>query len=148
MGTIFVLVVAGIVAYMLWSRARRRGVDEPVHLPGPGTYEFDIVGEASYQGALEQLCGGRTEESAEHFAQAVLLLEDSNPHDNQAVRVDIQGHTVGYLSRKDARSYRAQLRKLGHRRIACWCNAKIVGGWERSRNDRGHFGVKLDLPVA
>src|SRR5690606_10952807 len=114
---------------------------------GPGTYEFDIVGESQYQGALESICGGRTEDGAELQTQAVLLLEDSNPHDNMAVRVDIQGQTVGYLSRKDARSYRKQLKQLGHSNITCSCNAMIVGGWQRSRSDRGHFGVKLDLPV-
>jgi hypothetical protein len=78
----------------------------------------------------------------------MLCLEDSNPFDDKAVRVAIEGRTVGYLSRNDARSYRKQLKHLGHARIVCNCRAVIVGGWRRSRSDEGHFGVKLDLPVA
>ena len=118
------------------------------YLPGSGTYEFDIVGESHYQQALEAICGGRTEESASHKTEALLYLEDPNPHDNMAVRVDIGGETVGYLSRSDARSYRKQLKQLGHEYLVCKCDAMVVGGWRRSRTDQGSFGVKLDLPVA
>ncbi|HVX05677.1 MAG TPA: HIRAN domain-containing protein [Rhodanobacteraceae bacterium] len=117
-------------------------------LPGPGTYEFNIVGESHYQHALEAICGGRTEESAQHKSEAVLYLEDSNPYDSQAVRVDIEGQTVGYLSRSDARAYRKQLKALGHEHLLCKCDAMVVGGWQRSKTDQGSFGVKLDLPVA
>ena len=124
-----------------------RRVTVAASLPGPGTVEFDIVGESHYQDALEPICGGRTEEGAEHLTEAVLVLEDTNPYDKMAVRVDINGETVGYLSRSNARAYRAQLRKLGHPDITCKCKAMVVGGWERSGGERGSFGVKLDLPV-
>ncbi len=148
MTTILVILIIGAVAYF-YFRAQSGSVSAVSgNLPGPGTYEFDIVGESKYQEALESICGGRTEDGAELQTDAVLFLEDTNPHDNMAVRVDIEGQTVGYLSRKDARSYRKQLQQLGHASITCSCNAMIVGGWERSRSDRGHFGVKLDLPVA
>ena len=98
------------------------------HLKGPGAYEFDIVGESNYQSELEAICGGRKEESAEEYRDAVLVLEDDNPFDNKAVRVDIDGVTVGYLSRKDARSYRKQLSEKGAANYICSCNALIVGG--------------------
>jgi hypothetical protein len=150
MSSILVFLAIAALAYFFWRKrsVQRGGPSVQGHLPGPGTYEFDIVGESKYQDALEAICGGRTEDSAEHMTEAVLHLEDSNPHDNLAVRVDIDGRTVGYLSRKDARSYRQQLKRLGHERILCRCDAMVVGGWRRSRTDQGHFGVKLDLPVA
>ena len=151
MSSIVVILVIAVVGYLL-LRGRSGGSSASIapqgRLPGPGTYEFDIVGESKYQDELESICGGRTEDSAEHYTEALLHLEDSNPHDNLAVRVDIGGRTVGYLSRKDARSYRNQIKHLGHERIVCKCNAVVVGGWRRSREDQGHFGVKLDLPVA
>jgi hypothetical protein len=125
---------------------QKASVDALPHWPSPGTYKFEIVGEASYQAAITAICGGRTEESAQYQTQAVLYLEDSNPYDNKAVRVDINGRTVGYFSRKDARSYRTRLKRKGQERIVYKCNALIVGGWRRSRSDQGHFGVKLDLP--
>lgn len=151
MGIFFVvLVFIVVVAAGMWF-AKRGNTATPVvvaaNLPGPGTFEFDIVGESHYQDALEAICGGRTEESAEQSAEAVLVLEDSNPHDNMAVRVDIGGNTVGYLSKSNARAYRRQLRELGHPNITCKCKAMVVGGWERPGGDVGSFGVKLDLPV-
>jgi len=151
MTSILVLVVVGITAYFLLrkkSSPNRYGLYVEAHLPGPGTYGFDIVGESHYQQALEEICGGRTEDGAKHKTEAVLYLEDSNPHDNQAVRVDIEGKTVGYLARSDARSYRKQLKAMGHEGITCKCDAMVVGGWQRSKSDTGSFGVKLDLPVA
>lgn len=147
---IVVLVLIVIVTTGMWFAKRDTTAMPTVvaaNLPGPGTFEFDIVGESHYQDALEAICGGRTEESAEQFAEAVLVLEDSNPHDNMAVRVDIGGDTVGYLSKSDARSYRRQLRELGHPNITCKCKAMVVGGWQRPGGDVGSFGVKLDLPV-
>lgn len=54
--------------------------------------------------------------------------------------------TVGYLSRKNAREYRKRLKKAGYQGITATCFAIIVGGWDRGGGDRGHFGVKLDLP--
>lgn len=117
------------------------------NLPGPGTYSIDIVGESKYQSALEVICGGRTEESQKKIVEAMLVHEDDNPYDNKAIRVDIQGRTVGYLSRQDARQYRKKLTEAGYPGINATCSAMIVGGWERPGGDKGHFGVKLDLPT-
>jgi hypothetical protein len=117
------------------------------NLPGPGTYSLDIVGESKYQSTLEKICGGRTEEGHEKIVQATLIHEDDNPYDNKAIRVDIDGMTVGYLSRENAREYRTRLKEAGHPGITATCSAIIVGGWDRGARDRGHFGVKLDLPT-
>ena len=54
-----------------------------------------------------------------------MVPESDNPHDSEAVRIEIQDQTVGYLDRETARSF-----------------------WDRGDGDRGHFGVKLDLPTA
>ncbi len=116
-----------------------------VKLAGLGTYLVDIVGESHYQHELESICGGRTENGADKIVQAVLIPEDDNPHDKKAVRIEIHGITVGYLSRQNAREYRQRLKEAGHAGIVATCSAKIVGGWDRGEGDRGHFGVKLDL---
>jgi len=120
---------------------------EPLRLPGSGAYEQPIVGEASYQAALEDLCGGRTDHGHQKVAEAELGLEDDNPHDNHAVRVAIEGRTVGYLNREDARRYRARLREAGLDAPVATCAAVIVGGWDRGGGDRGHFGVRLDIDL-
>jgi len=148
MSTFLVLFLIGVAAYFYFRNRSARGTAVAGSLPGPGTYEIDIVGESHYQQSLESICGGRTEDGARHLTEALLILEDSNPHDNLAVRVDIEGNPVGYLSRKDARNYRKQLQQLGHSGLPLSCNAMIVGGWQRSKLDVGYFGVKLDLPTS
>jgi hypothetical protein len=127
---------------------RFEGAPAPVaHLPGPGTYAIDVVGESKYQGALAKICCGRTEDSQNLVVSATLVPEDDNSHDGQAVRVDIRGMTVGYLSRKNARQYRLRLKEAGHPGITATCSAVIVGGWDRGPDDQGYYGVRLDLPT-
>ena len=84
------------------------------HLQGSGAFALAIVGESHYQEALEAICGPRSDEGEDRRLEARLVLEDDNPHDSMAVRVDIQGLTVGYLSREHARQYRNQLAKAGY----------------------------------
>ncbi len=115
---------------------------------GPGTYSVDVVGESHYQEALESICGGRTENSQRLEVEAFLVPEDDNPHDTNAVRIYIRDQTVGYLDRETARSFREKIAEIGLTGVAVKCSAIIVGGWDRGGGDRGHFGVKLDLPTA
>lgn len=143
---IIVLVIIAVCYFLFRKQSTSPSVIG--NLPGPGNYDFDIVGESNYQDALEEICGGKSEESAEHYTEAVLYLEDDNQYDSKAVRVDIDDHTVGYLSRNNARAYRKQLKSMGHENLICTCKAVIVGGWKRSKSDEGNFGVKLDLPVS
>jgi hypothetical protein len=111
----------------------------------PGHYGVEVVGESNYQGALEAICGGRSPDGVEKYVKANLVLEDSNPYDENAVRVDIDGSTVGYLSRHAARTYRERLKANDVTSKSAQCSAVIRGGWDRGRNDKGHFGVRLDL---
>jgi hypothetical protein len=115
-------------------------------LHGPCTYSIDVVGESNYQNALMKICGGYTKEGHNKTIRAHLIHEDSNPYDNKAIRIDIQGMTVGYLSRTLAREFRKQLFESGYPGKPASCNAIIVGGWDRGKSDKGHFGVRLDLP--
>lgn len=117
-------------------------------LPGSGKYAFDIVGEASFQEELEEICGEKTEEGYSEIVEAIIIHEDDNPYDEQAVRVDIEGYTVGYFNRESARNYRAQLKNMGYEGMTTKCSAMIVGGWNRGGGDTGKFGVKLDLPIS
>lgn len=117
-----------------------------LRLEGDGTYSTDVVGESHYQRGIERVVGGRTRKSAEHYCSAVLVIEDDNEYDGNAVRVDIDGVTVGYLPAEDAPDYRQWLRREHGRVRNATCPAVVVGGWDRGGGDRGHFGVKLDLP--
>jgi hypothetical protein len=117
-------------------------------LPGPGDFALEIVGTSHHQTTLERIAGGRTEDSADVLVQAVLIFEDHNPHDANAVMVLIDGKLVGHLKRSDAPLYRQQILKAGYGPLPGRCAAKIVGGWYRDEDDRGYFGVRLDLPYS
>jgi len=125
---------------------KKENEKELVALDGPGEYWFDIVGESNYQRALGRIAGGKKEDGCEVEVEAFLECEDTNPHDNQAVVVKIDGSVVGYLDRKNARAYREMLAGVGYAGHPAVCAAIIVGGWDRGGGDEGHFGVKLDMP--
>lgn len=116
-----------------------------VDLEGPGDFDLDVVGESHYQLNLMMLTGGKTPDGVDVVGMATLVLEDGNPHDPKAVRVDMNTLTVGYLGREDARAYRRRLKREGRPEANLTCRARIGGGWKRARGDEGHFGVKLDL---
>lgn len=134
----------GLLGWLTGRSSPRSRVDAA--LPGPGDFAVDVVGESRYQDALAIAAGGRTADGCEKIVDAVLVLEDSNPHDPKAVQVLIGGKVCGYLSRDNARAYRKQLQRAGHPNITASCKAIIVGGWDRGKGDCGHFGVRLDLP--
>lgn len=119
---------------------------QQLFLNGPGTYNIDVVGESNYQNALIKICGGHSRDGHNKVIRAQLIHENSNPHDNMAIRIDIQGMTVGYLTRTLAREFRKRLLESGYPGKPASCNAIIVGGWDRGKGDKGHFGVRLDLP--
>ena len=111
-----------------------------IAIEGPGAFAVNVVGVSQYQPVLEAAAGDGA------IVEAVLMLEDDNPHDDQAVAVHIDGARAGYLSRTDARLYRADLAAAGGERLSVRCKAKIVGGFETRGGERAHFGLKLDLP--
>lgn len=134
------------------SRAAKKSSSElspaaEIRLPGSGRFRLMVVGEASYQDNLEQICSGRTTESVDKIETAHLILEDSNPYDRNAVSVEIEGRKVGYLNREDAKAYRTYLQGKGQPNAIGTCHANIRGGWKRSKKDAGHFGVWLDFDL-
>jgi hypothetical protein len=66
--------------------------------------ELDIVGESFRQAAIRGLWAGR-----EMTFAAILIPESDNSHDRNAVRVEIGGVHVGYLSRNTAKEYRSYM---------------------------------------
>lgn len=118
-----------------------------LELPGPGTFPLAIVGESHYQQQLEAVCGGRTEDGVDYRCSALLVLDDANRYDPNAVRVEIDGQHVGHLSRDDAQAYREYLDLHANGPTVGVCRAKVTGGWDRGPDDRGHFGVKLDFAL-
>lgn len=101
---------------------------------------FDIVGESNFQSNLTKITGGKTEDGVKQIHQATVILENDNPVDPNAVRIDIGNLCVGYLASPHALEYRSfiSIKNAG-------CESQVIGGWKRSKNDEGSFGVKLKI---
>lgn len=106
--------------------------------PGRG-WIVPVVGEAAYQDALRSIYRKNGGDGHDLKVGAVLTPENGNRFDANAVRVEIDNRTVGYLSRELAVQYRAALGET-----AGQCAAKIVGGFEMEDGTSAHFGVKLN----
>jgi hypothetical protein len=135
---IVILVIFIVVAFLL-LRGWAKGLDSPApaqfeNFDDGGSFNQEVVGEASYQEALRSIAG-RGE--VRHECRAVLSLEDSNPHDSNAVAVLVDGKRVGYLSRSDANRYRKKLAPTG---AFGTCPAVIVGG-----GNQRNLGIWLDI---
>lgn len=154
--TLFQWIVLAAVAYAAYRLHKflkasgsggARGVEPRIR--GDGSYAFEVVGESNYQSAFVRLFGRPAEDWEPIQLDATLVLEDNNKFDNKAVRVDLQGETVGYLPRKMARTFRSSLERDGHTHWTSFkVGAEVRGGWDRGGGDRGNFGVWLDLPSA
>jgi HIRAN domain len=57
-------------------------------------------------------CGGSVGKRIRHGIVAVLAPEPTNPHDANAIAVQIDGHVVGYLPRAAAQEYLPSLKHL------------------------------------
>ena len=109
-----------------------------------GHETLEVVGESHYQDALWRLVGGNNGERVRYDVQAVLEPEPTNPYDANAVRVFVDAHLVGYLSREDAVVYLPGLRALIERfGCAIGLGGVIVGGGLRP-DGPGMLGVFLD----
>lgn len=113
------------------------------YIKGNGSYHFEVVGESHYQPALRRVAGPRSEDGVRAECIAMLCREPNNPHDPNAVRVEVNGATVGYVPRDMAPDVQEALTELWRKhgeRIAV--NAVIVGG-RLGQN----YGVWLDLDL-
>jgi hypothetical protein len=104
--------------------------------PPPPPFEekwgyLGAVGESQYQPTLKRAA------RQSRLCWACLVPEPDNPFDANAVAVKIQGETVGYLCRADARRYQRRLLALT---TAMEVPAKLIGG----TFDKPSFGVLLD----
>lgn len=106
--------------------------------PGRG-WVVEVVGESQYQDAIERSYVRHGGDGHDLKVTAAVVPEDGNRHDRNAVRVEIDGRTVGYLPREIAPDYRATMgRQPGT------CSAKIVGGFMKDDGSQASYGVKLN----
>lgn len=143
---IVILVIALMYAMDSQSPVSANGVSQ--QSSGSGTdwgsladYDFEIVGESFHQKALSRITGGGEADDIE--ATVLLVPEDNNKYDKQAVKIEIRGMTVGHLSREDARRFRKLLQDKGLEGQVTSCSAVIRGGGEAYDGEELYYGVFL-----
>jgi hypothetical protein len=107
-------------------------VDELIVLEGDELVR--VVGTSHYQDALEALAPRAADEQVRVDSIARLVPEPTNPHDPDAIAVQIEGRLVGYLSRDENRRWRDV--------VPVACEAMVAG-----REGTTGLGVFLRLPT-
>lgn len=115
--------------------------------PSVGHFDCEVVGESNYQAALKKLKGKVKDTRSLSPFKAFLIPENSNKYDKLAVRVDINGMTVGYLSKEDAREYRKLLKKKKISNLPTSCDAALTGGFVKNGGSLASIGVCLDIDI-
>ena len=134
------IVIAVIVGVVIWYVLKaKNAVNKTSANPAlsNASYSYNIVGEQSYQNNLKKIAGPKEEESKFFECYAKVSSEPFNQYDKNAVKVEINGLLVGYLSRGEAA-------KLAGKVVNKTVPAVIDGGW-KDEESTGSYGVKLAI---
>lgn len=110
-----------IAAYSAGLQVGSWNIDRGDAKPFVGNRDFavKVVGESFYENNLRELCGPAEDHMRQFAKTAILTLENDNPYDGNAVRVDVDGLTVGHLGRSDTRRFRAAYGGRGMSQVSC-----------------------------
>lgn len=97
-----------------------------------------VVGESHYQPALRWAVDSNHSDGGLPVA-ACLVREPENKYDRNAVRIDVQGKTVGYIARVEAPWMQEKLKWLEHQGLRPVCQARVFGGGPGKPN----YGIVL-----
>jgi hypothetical protein len=122
-------------------------VDDHVEL-----VEVEVVGESYRQEALASIAGPKGPDGKRVLTGATLRCEPDNPHDPNAIRVEVMGQHVGYVGRDAAGRVSRALQE--HANGVVEGRGLVVGGWKTDERDQfgqfqerseGHYGIRVWL---
>ena len=134
------IAIAIIVGLVIWYVLKAKKTVNETSINGDlnnTSYAYNIVGEQSYQDNLKKIAGPKEEESKFFECYAKVSSEPFNQYDKNAVKVEINGLLVGYLSKSEAA-------KLSSKVVNKTVPAVIDGGW-KDEESTGSYGVKLAI---
>jgi hypothetical protein len=110
-----------------------------------GNETLEVVGESHYQNELWDIVAATRGDRVRYHTHAVLIPDEDNSYDPNAIKILIDGNLVGYLSREDAVIYRPGLLGLIESSVngLVALDATIAGGGQRP-DGPGRLGVFLD----
>lgn len=117
-----------------------------LHWPATGLFPLKVVGARYYRADISRVAQNHGSKALV-FCTATLILEDSNPHDVNAVLVKVGVEKVGHLSRDLAQDFRRQLISQSLAGQTTSCDAVITGGIEAPDRDYDYI-IELDLELS
>ena len=107
-------------------------------------YNYDVVGESFQRDHLTALIRAHNAfESGEIYSTAVLELEPTNPFDENAVKVVVEGTQVGYIPKFDSPAVTMMVKKSGKSSY----EVPVRIGWD-TNSPSPLMGVRLALTVS
>ncbi|WP_218511978.1 HIRAN domain-containing protein [Variovorax sp. dw_308] len=104
-----------------------------------------IAGTSHYRGAIAAIAQNPINTHALVICLGYLVPDDQNPHDPNAVRVVIEGQTVGHLSASFAQTYRSYLSHLPER-IEHVSVAAVITNGLRTKDRAYEYTIEIDFP--
>ena len=137
MEIIIIAIAVGVIIWFILKGKKAANETKASLVSNSVSYAYNIVGEQSYQNNLKKIAGPKEEESKFFECYAKVSSEPFNQYDKNAVKVEINGLPVGYLSRGEAA-------KLAGKVVNKNVPAVIDGGW-KDEESTGSYGVKLAI---
>lgn len=138
---IIIAIAVGVIIWFILKGKKAANETKASLVSNSVSYAYNIVGEQSYQNNLKKIAGPKEEESKFFECYAKVSSEPFNQYDKNAVKnavkVEINGLLVGYLSRGEAA-------KLAGKVVNKTVPAVIDGGW-KDEESTGSYGVKLAI---
>jgi hypothetical protein len=109
--------------------------------PDDRRIELNVVGESHRQDALAAIAGPKEYDGKDMRVGVTLRCEPSNPHDRNAIRVEVMGQHVAFIAKEQAAKLSPPIRQ--HCGGAMEAGGLIVGGWQRGGGDEGYYGIRV-----
>lgn len=107
--------------------------------------ELTVVGESYRQELLAQIAGPREADGKQHYVGVTLRCEPGNPHDTNAIRVEVMGQHVAFIARVQAAALSAAMQQRCGGVIEA--HGMVVGGWDDGATT-GYYGIRVWIPPA
>lgn len=103
---------------------------------------LDVHGEAHHRAEIEAAVGRRPEGHRD-IVDAMLVWEPDNAFDPNAIAVQIDGRTCGYVPRVEARHYRPVMEWARDQGFVPVVRADVSGGWQEPGGPWMDYGIRL-----
>lgn len=144
---ITIAIAVGAFFILLSTKAQNPVKPTVIKLLGNGFSLTEVMNSGEHQASFEKIIALRSTNSVNIGPRAHLTLENLGKVDRQAVRVSIDGFTVGHLSALAARDFRRGVARAGYQgTITFECAAVIRLGWARGCADTENHIALIDLP--